>query len=46
MSYIRVPLSDNVVLHLNGVLFLKVKDPYKASYGVAEADFAITQVSS
>ncbi|KAA0188653.1 Stomatin protein 2 mitochondrial, partial [Fasciolopsis buskii] len=37
--------SDNVVLHLNGVLFLKVKDPYKASYGVAEADFAITQLA-
>ncbi|TGZ65042.1 hypothetical protein CRM22_006062 [Opisthorchis felineus] len=37
--------SDNVVLHLNGVLFLKVKDPYLASYGVAEADFAITQLA-
>ncbi|CAH8463918.1 unnamed protein product [Heterobilharzia americana] len=37
--------SDNVVLQLNGVLFLKVKDPYLASYGVSEAEFAITQLA-
>ncbi|VDK32993.1 unnamed protein product [Taenia asiatica] len=36
--------SDNVVLQLNGVLFLKVMDPYKASYGVEDAEFAITQI--
>lgn len=35
---------DNVVLQLNGVLFLKVVDPHKASYGVEDAEFAITQV--
>ncbi|CAH8483339.1 unnamed protein product [Schistosoma guineensis] len=37
--------SDNVVLQLNGVLFLKVKNPYLASYGVSEAEFAITQLA-
>ncbi|KAM7538148.1 hypothetical protein Aperf_G00000079424 [Anoplocephala perfoliata] len=37
--------SDNVVLQLNGVLFLKVMDPYKASYGVEDAEFAITQLA-
>lgn len=37
--------SDNVVLQLNGVLFLKVVDAYKASYGVEDAEFAITQLA-
>ncbi|KAM3183238.1 sugar transporter-like protein [Hymenolepis weldensis] len=37
--------SDNVVLQLNGVLFLKVMDAYKASYGVEDAEFAITQLA-
>lgn len=36
---------DNVVLQLNGVLFLKVMDAYKASYGVEDAEFAITQLA-
>lgn len=38
-------ILDNVVLQLNAILFLKVKNPYLASYGVSEADVAITQVS-
>ncbi|BHF63608.1 Stomatin-like protein 2, mitochondrial [Sparganum proliferum] len=37
--------ADNVVLQLNGVLFLRVIDPYKASYGVEDAEFAITQLA-
>lgn len=41
---INILILDNVVLQLNGVLFLKVKNPYLASYGVSEAEFAITQV--
>ncbi|KAL3316455.1 hypothetical protein Ciccas_004897 [Cichlidogyrus casuarinus] len=37
--------ADNVVLQLNGVLFLKVDDAFKASYGVEDAEFAITQLA-
>ncbi|GMR53600.1 hypothetical protein PMAYCL1PPCAC_23795 [Pristionchus mayeri] len=36
---------DNVQLHLDGVLFLRVFDAYKASYGVEDAEFAITQLA-
>ena len=37
--------SDNVTLHIDGVLYLKVIDPYKASYGVEDPEFAITQLA-
>lgn len=37
--------SDNVTLHIDGVLYLKVVDPYKASYGVEDPEFAITQLA-
>ncbi|KAH9497309.1 Stomatin-like protein 2, mitochondrial [Dermatophagoides farinae] len=37
--------SDNVTLHIDGVLYLKVNDPYKASYGVEDPEFAITQLA-
>lgn len=37
--------SDNVTLHLDGVLYVKVFDPYRASYGVDEAQYAITQLA-
>lgn len=37
--------SDNVTLNIDGVLYLKVHDPYKASYGVEDAEFAITQLA-
>ncbi|KAJ1922034.1 Stomatin-like protein 2, mitochondrial [Mycoemilia scoparia] len=36
---------DNVTLELDGVLYYKVVDPYKASYGVADAEFSITQLA-
>ena len=36
---------DNVTLKIDGVLYLKVSDPYKASYGVQDAEFAITQLA-
>jgi len=36
---------DNVTLQIDGVLYLKVVDPYKASYGVEDAEFAITQLA-
>jgi len=36
---------DNVGLHLNGVLYVKVIDSYKASYGVEDPEFAVTQLA-
>lgn len=37
--------SDNVTLAIDGVLYLRVIDPYKASYGVEDPEFAITQLA-
>lgn len=37
--------SDNVTLHLDSVLYVKVDDPYKASYGIEDGQFAITQLA-
>lgn len=37
--------ADNVTLALDGVLYVKVRDPYKASYGVEDPEFAITQLA-
>lgn len=37
--------SDNVSVTIDGVLYLRVLDPYKASYGVEDAEFAITQLA-
>ncbi|KAI9506495.1 Stomatin [Coemansia spiralis] len=37
--------QDNVTLELDGVLYYRVTDPYKASYGVAQAEFSITQLA-
>jgi len=37
--------SDNVTLHLDGVLYVRVFDAYRASYGVEEAQYAITQLA-
>lgn len=37
--------KDNVGLRLDGVLYLKIFDPYKASYGVDDAEHAITQLA-
>jgi regulator of protease activity HflC (stomatin/prohibitin superfamily) len=36
---------DNVQVHVDGVLYLKVLDPQRASYGVADYVFAITQLA-
>ncbi|KAK3731470.1 hypothetical protein QZH41_013646, partial [Actinostola sp. cb2023] len=35
----------NVTLHLDGVLYLRVVDPYKASYGVEDPEFAVMQLA-
>lgn len=37
--------KDNIGLTVDGVLYLKVLDPYKASYGVEEYIFAVTQLA-
>ncbi|KAI6182023.1 PHB domain-containing protein [Aphelenchoides fujianensis] len=36
---------DNVQLQLDGVLYLRVVDPLKASYGVDDPEFAVTQLA-
>ncbi|KAL6730583.1 hypothetical protein Aduo_001546 [Ancylostoma duodenale] len=36
---------DNVQLQLDGVLYLRVFNPYKASYGVEDPEFAVTQLA-
>jgi len=33
-----------VTLNIDGILYLRVEDAYKASYGVEDPEFAITQV--
>lgn len=38
-------LKDNVTLELDGVLYFRIIDPLKASYGVEDAEFAITQLA-
>ncbi|XP_050730728.1 stomatin-like protein 2, mitochondrial [Eriocheir sinensis] len=37
--------SDNVTLNIDGVLYLRIIDPYRASYGVEDPEFAITQLA-
>ncbi|XP_057307087.1 stomatin-like protein stl-1 isoform X2 [Hydractinia symbiolongicarpus] len=37
--------KDNVTLHLDGVLYFRVVDPFQASYGVEDPQFAITQLA-
>ncbi|PVD19222.1 hypothetical protein C0Q70_19707 [Pomacea canaliculata] len=36
---------DNVTLTMDGILYLRVMDPYKASYGVEDPEYAITQLA-
>ena len=37
--------ADNVTLNIDGVLYLRVVDAYRASYGVEDPEFAITQLA-
>ncbi|KAF7894489.1 uncharacterized protein EAF01_009940 [Botrytis porri] len=37
--------TDNVTLELDGVLYTRVFDAYKASYGVEDAEYAISQLA-
>jgi regulator of protease activity HflC (stomatin/prohibitin superfamily) len=34
-----------VSINIDGVLYLRIMDPYKASYGVEDPEFAITQLA-
>lgn len=38
-------ILDNVGLHIDGVLYVKVDDPYKTSYGVEDPEYAVTQLA-
>ena len=37
--------KDNVAVNIDGVLYLRIMDPYKSSYGVEDPEFAITQLA-
>ncbi|KAJ3143759.1 hypothetical protein HK101_003118, partial [Irineochytrium annulatum] len=37
--------QDNVTLEIDGVLYYRIEDAYKASYGVENAEFAVTQLA-
>ncbi|ODQ78522.1 hypothetical protein BABINDRAFT_162727 [Babjeviella inositovora NRRL Y-12698] len=37
--------ADNVTLEMDGVLYIRVVDAYKASYGVEDAEYAISQLA-
>jgi len=37
--------KDNVAINIDGVLYLRIMDPYKASYGVEDPQFAVTQLA-
>jgi regulator of protease activity HflC (stomatin/prohibitin superfamily) len=36
---------DNVTINIDGVLYVKIVDPYHASYGVEDAIYAVTQLA-
>jgi len=38
-------VADNVTLSIDGVLYLRILNPYLASYGVEDPEFAITQLA-
>ena len=37
--------QDNVSLKIDGVLYVRVTDPYKASYGIQDPEFAVKQLA-
>ncbi|KAM8828648.1 stomatin-like protein 2, mitochondrial isoform 2-T2 [Spinachia spinachia] len=36
---------DNVTLQIDGVLYLRILNPFKASYGVEDPEYAVTQLA-
>lgn len=45
MHYLYFISADNVTINMDGVLYYRIHDPYKACYGVEDAHFAITQLA-
>ena len=41
----RAITQDNVSIEIDGVLYYRVEDPYKASYGIDDSDFAMSQLA-
>lgn len=37
--------KDNVSITIDGILYVRVTDPYKASYGIDDPHFAVTQLA-
>lgn len=37
--------TDHVIISIDSVLFLKIKDAYLASYGVEDPEYAISQLA-
>ncbi|RKP08742.1 hypothetical protein THASP1DRAFT_4171, partial [Thamnocephalis sphaerospora] len=37
--------QDNVTLQIDGVLYIRVVDPYKACYGVEDAEYSVAQLA-
>ncbi|RPA77169.1 hypothetical protein BJ508DRAFT_417260 [Ascobolus immersus RN42] len=37
--------ADNVTLELDGILYIRIFDAYKASYGVEDAEYAVSQLA-
>jgi len=37
--------ADNVTINIDGVLYIRIVDPFKASYGVSNIYFAMTQLA-
>ena len=40
-----LPVQDNVTILIDGVLYVKVMDPVRASYGVDNALYAVSQLA-
>lgn len=36
---------DNVTIHISGVLYIRIVDPFRASYGVDQPLFAVMQLA-
>lgn len=45
IRYQQAITQDNVTISIDGVLFLRIIDPYQASYGVNEPIMAVTQLA-
>lgn len=42
---VLISFTDNVTLQIDGVLYLRILDPFKASYGVEDPEYAVTQLA-